>query len=209
MRKTIIITCLIISTTIILGCEFKLLPETDENTNDNYGLSFETAIEVPEYFEEEGVPWEYDWLDINACQDDNGVYTAEFQGVKVFKNKKYDIIKVFCSEAEYQYLNDSTDYYFMIDNYYGKIRNTGLSFETAIEVELNEELRTIADFEYSWITNLSCLENNDYKDSKPQLLETFEDKNYHVIEALCNDDTTINYYFIIDNYYEDYENITL
>ena len=86
----------------------------DEYINAKDGLSYAGAIVVTASTEKEGIAWEYDWLKQNGCLDNFGYSRPVKQSLSSNSGQNYDIITAACSDGK------QIDYYFMIDNYFGK-----------------------------------------------------------------------------------------
>ncbi len=78
------------------------------------GLSFETAIIIESEISEEGIGMEYDWVEFNACKNENGPQSVEMQELQSENDSWFDLLHVRCHN------NDLIVYYFQIDSFFGK-----------------------------------------------------------------------------------------
>jgi hypothetical protein len=112
MKKTIISITILLNLIFLTGCDEQL---PDGPTSDTVGNDFDNAIVVTAYNEFDGVEWEYNWLAENACQNNGGFKGPAGQSLSSNNGHNYDIMTAACTDG------NKIDYYFMIDNYFGKL----------------------------------------------------------------------------------------
>ena len=126
MRRTIWLLAVVIIAVAVMGasCGRETNSNTNVNTNTNQavintnssvqdGLSFATAIVIEEDNEEDGIAAEYDWLDLYACEENDGLASYDMQELQYNEDYTYDVLTVSC-------LNGETEiYYFQIDSFFG------------------------------------------------------------------------------------------
>jgi hypothetical protein len=78
------------------------------------GKDYLSAIVVTANSEDTGVKWEYDWLKKNSCKKNSGYSKPAGQALQSENDHWYDVITAVCNDGK------EIDYYFMIDNYFGK-----------------------------------------------------------------------------------------
>jgi len=79
------------------------------------GMDYASAIVVTANSEDTGVKWEYDWLKVNGCKNNGGYNKPAGQALQSENDHWYDVITAICTDGK------KIDYYFMIDNYFGKL----------------------------------------------------------------------------------------
>jgi hypothetical protein len=78
------------------------------------GKDYSSAIIVTTNSEDTGVAWEYDWLKKNGCKENGGYSKPAGQALQSENDHMYDVITAVCNDKK------EIDYYFMIDNFFGK-----------------------------------------------------------------------------------------
>ena len=113
MGKKLLI--LVVGIVVLLGVLLYLGFATPaDGCGSGVGDSFGSAIMVPEYTEDAGVPWEYDWLEENACPCGGGPSEVEQQDLEFQGEIIYDVLHVRCGDGSLRL------YYFNIDKFHGK-----------------------------------------------------------------------------------------
>ena len=83
------------------------------NDGSTKGTGLGNAIIVPEYDEDSGIAWEYDWLAGNACPNNGGPREVEMQELVTEGESYYDVLHVRCADGSMQ------SYYFDITGFFG------------------------------------------------------------------------------------------
>jgi len=93
--------------------KWKEFCEWEPEILDENGTSFENPIIIEAENEGEGIEKEYEYLNENACKNNQGIKEVESQELEEYKGHWFDVMHIICINEEKE------TYYFNIDSFFG------------------------------------------------------------------------------------------